>query len=161
MSIPAQGTRIYRLGLDMESKRKVMEAPGWVARRTAFSPDGHWLAYASTESGRSEIYVRAFPGPGGKWQVSAAGGVDPRWRGDGKELFYLSLDNKIMAVPLEAAPAFHAGTPVALFSVHPQGAGSVYDVAADGKRFFVNRLPADQGSPPLSLLVNWTSLLKP
>ncbi len=125
-----------------------------------FSPDGRFLAYDSDESGRFEVYVQAFPGPGGKWQVSSAGGNIPHWRGDGKELFYLSLDNKIMAVPLETTPAFHAGAPAPLFAVHP-GAGAVYDVAADGKRFLVNSLPADQGSPPLSLLVNWTSLLKP
>ena len=65
-----------------------------------------------------------------------------------------------MAVAVETSPAFHAGPPVALFAVHP-GPGSVYDVAADGKRFLVNNLPADQGSPPMNLLVNWTSLLKP
>ena len=125
-----------------------------------FSPDGRWLAYDSDESGRSEVYVQAFPGPGGKWQISAAGGSIPRWRGDGKEIYYLSLDNKVMAVAVDTAPAFHAGAPVALFAVHP-GTGTVYDVAADGKRFLVDSLPADQGSPPMSLLVNWTSLLKP
>ncbi|HEV2064114.1 MAG TPA: protein kinase [Thermoanaerobaculia bacterium] len=163
-TIPAQGTRIFHVWvLDLGSKRKVIEATEGGnngAADSRFSPDGRWLAYDSDESGRSEVYVQAFPGPGGKWQVSAAGGVIPRWRGDGKELFYLSLDNKIMAVPLETTPAFHAGAPAPLFAVHP-GGGTVYDVAADGKRFLVNSLPADQGSPPLSLLVNWTSLIKP
>jgi len=164
LTIPAQGTRINHVWvLDVGSKRKVIEATEGGnngATDGRFSPDGRFLAYDSDESGRYEVYVRVIPGPGGKWQVSAAGGTIPRWRGDGKELYYLSLDNKIMAVPLETAPAFHAGAPAPLFAVHP-GAGTVYDVVADGKRFLVSSLPADQGSPPLSLLVNWPSLLKP
>ena len=163
-TIPAQGKRTFQVWvLDLGSGRKltaVATGGNNGSGDSRFSPDGHWLAFDSDESGRSEVYVQAFPGPGGKWQVSAAGGVIPRWRGDGKELFYLSLDNKIMAVPIETAPAFHAGAPAPLFAVHP-GGGTVYDVSTDGKRFLVNSLPADQGSPPLSLLVNWTSLLKP
>jgi Tol biopolymer transport system component/tRNA A-37 threonylcarbamoyl transferase component Bud32 len=163
-TIPAQGIRINHVWvLDLGSKKKVMEAKEGGnngAYNSRFSPDGRFLAYDSDESGRSEVYVVALPGPGGKWQVSAAGGSLPRWRGDGKEIFYISLDNKMMAVPLETTPGFHAGAPLPLFAVHP-GAGTVYDVAADGKRFLVNSLPADQGSPPLSLIVNWTSLLKP
>ena len=163
-TIPAQGTRINHVWvLDLASKKKVMEAKEGGnngAYDSRFSPDGRFLAYDSDESGRSEVYVVALPGPGGKWQVSAAGGSLPRWRGDGKEMFYISLDNKMMAVPLETAAGFRAGAPVPLFAVHP-AAGAVYDVAGDGKRFLVNSLPADQGSPPLSLLVNWTSLLKP
>ena len=163
-TIPAQGKRTYQVWvLELDGKKKVT-AVGTGGNNgqadSRFSPDGRWLAYDSDESGRFEVYVQTFPGPGGKWQVSAAGGGFPHWRGDGKELFYLSPDNKMMAVPLETSPAFHAGAPAPLFSVHP-GNGSVYDVAADGKRFLVNSLPADQGSPPLSLLVNWTSLLKP
>jgi Tol biopolymer transport system component len=163
-TIPAQGRRIYQIWvLDLGSKKKVIEVAGAGnagAADSRFSPDGRFLAFDSDDSGRSEVYVQAYPGPGGKWQISAAGGAIPRWRGDGKELFYLSLDNKIMAVPLETTPAFHAGAPAPLFAVHP-GGGAVYDVASDGKRFLVNSLPADQGSPPLSLLVNWTAMLKP
>lgn len=162
--IPAQGRRAYQLWtLDLTNKQKattVATSGNNGAADSRFSPDGRLLAYDSDESGRYEVYVQAFPGPGGKWQISAAGGVIPHWRGDGKELFYLSLDNKIMAAPVEMAPAFHAGAPASLFAVHP-GGGTVYDVAADGKRFLVNSLSADQGSPPLSLLVHWTSLLKP
>jgi len=70
-----------------------------------FSPDGRWVAYQSNESGRDEIYVRPFPGPGGQWQVSTAGGSDPRWRPDGKELYYLAPDLKLMAA---AVSRFHA-----------------------------------------------------
>jgi Tol biopolymer transport system component len=79
-----------------------------------FSPDAHWVAYASDDSGRSEIYVRPFPpdvSRGGRWQVSSAGGSQPRWRGDGKELFYLAPDRKLMAVEIRTEPAFQRGTP--------------------------------------------------
>ena len=72
-----------------------------------FSPDGRWLAYASNESGRYEIYVRTFPEAGGKWQVSAAGGMQPRWRRDGRELFYVAPDTRLMAVPLRLTPEAH------------------------------------------------------
>ena len=66
-----------------------------------FSPDGHWLAYVSNESGRPEVYIAPFPGPGGKWQVSTAGGILPRWRRDGRELFYVALDNQLMAAEIK------------------------------------------------------------
>jgi Tol biopolymer transport system component len=160
--IPAQGKRTNQIWVvDVAGGRKAVAfaTGGSSSANSRFSPDGNWLAYDSDESGRAEVYVQAFPGPGGKWQISAAGGTNPRWRGDGREIFYLSLDNKIMAVPVEQVPTFHAGTPAALFAVHP-ALGAVYDVSADGKRFLVNSLPADQGSPPLSLLVHWTGLLK-
>jgi Tol biopolymer transport system component len=160
--IPAQGKRTNQLWvLDVAGggKTTAFATGGSSSADSRFSPDGHWLAYDSDESGRAEVYVQTFPGPGGRWQISAAGGTNPRWRGDAKEIFYLSLDNKIMAVPVEAGPTFHAGTPAPLFAVHP-AFGTVYDVSADGKRFLVNSLPADQGSPPLSLLVHWTGLLK-
>ena len=127
-----------------------------------FSPDGRWIAYQSDESsaGTPEIFVRPFPGPGGRWQVSTAGGRGPRWRRDGKELFYLSADNKIMAVPVRFDPTFQAGLPAALFSVRPPPGRMAYDVSADGKRFLVNTATGDESSPPLTLIADWTALLK-
>jgi hypothetical protein len=162
--IPAKGKRNNEVWvLDVAARKTIpVSTSGNFAGDSRFSPDGHWLAYDSDESGRSEVYVQSFPGPGGTWQVSPAGGSFPHWRGDGKEIFYVSLDNKIMSVPVEAGAGFHAGAPVPLFSVHPASGGptgSIYDVSSDGKRFLVNSLPADQGSPPLSLLVHWTGLL--
>jgi Tol biopolymer transport system component len=131
-----------------------------------FSPDGRWIAYESDESGRAEVYVRAFPGPGGKWQVSSAGGGFPGWRRDGKELFYLGLDNRLMAVPVGTEGTFRAGSPAPLFAIHPAVpgvlydiSGAPYDVSRDGLRFLVNTASADQGSPPLDVFVNWTALL--
>jgi Tol biopolymer transport system component len=83
------------------------------------SPDSHWMAYTSDQSGRREVYVRPFPRAEGEWTISVAGGEQPRWRGDGKELFFVAEDGKMMAVPVKASagpkPRFEAGRPVALF----------------------------------------------
>ena len=123
-----------------------------------FSPDGRWIAYDSNESGRFEVYVRPFPSGTGTWQVSTAGGSFPNWRRDGKELFFLGPDFKLMAVTVSTDAKFHAGTPVPLFAVHP-GGSTVYDVSSDG-RFLVNSLDSDVGSPPLDLFIHWTALLE-
>ncbi|MGE5347345.1 MAG: protein kinase, partial [Acidithiobacillales bacterium] len=159
--IPAKGARTEQIWiLDLAGKKiSPFVADGSTQFLSRFSPDGRWLAYASDESGRSEVYVRAFPGPGGKWQVSSNGGGCPTWRRDGKELFYLTLDNKIASVPISGGGTFQAGTPVMLFPVHPAGERTVYDVSADGRRFLVDSLPSDQGSPPLEVVVNWMGLL--
>lgn len=103
-----------------------------------FSPDGRWVAYASNESGRWEIYVTSFPEAHGKWQVSNAGGNQPRWRGDGKELFYLSTNSRIMAIPVKTGANFDAGTPTALFQANPREMVATseefsYDVSKDGQ----------------------------
>jgi eukaryotic-like serine/threonine-protein kinase len=126
-----------------------------------FSPEGRWLAYASNESGRFEVYVQPFPGPGGKWQVSTAGGNHPRWRRDEKELFYVAPDGKIMAVELRAGPAFEAGTPQPLFATLLKNMpGPPYDVSSDGQRILLNRPLGEESSPPITLVQNWTALLK-
>jgi Tol biopolymer transport system component len=127
----------------------------------AFSPDGRWLAYASNESGRFEIYVRPFPEPGGKWEISTTGGVEPRWRRDGRELFYVTPDGRLMAAEVRTGAAFEAGTPKALFVTSlKNAAGSRYDVTPDGQRFLVNRPVADESAPPITLVQNWPALLK-
>src|SRR5205823_9514628 len=87
----------------------------WTVRGAQFSPDGRWMAYASNETGNMEVYVSPFPSVNGKWQVSNAGGQEPKWRSDGKELFYMSTDGKITAVSVSTSASFEAGTPVALF----------------------------------------------
>jgi Tol biopolymer transport system component len=122
-----------------------------------FSPDGKWVAYQSNESGRNEVYVRPFPGPGGQWQVSTGGGTMPRWRADGKELYYLAPDDKLMAVAAVVQGAtFAPGAPEVLFQTHI-AAGAVkqqYDVARDG-RFLVNTEFEDTSTEPIHLLLNW------
>jgi Tol biopolymer transport system component/predicted Ser/Thr protein kinase len=129
----------------------------------AFSPDGRWIAYVSDESGRSEVYVQAFPISTAKWRVSTAGGTAPRWRRDGKEIFYLSSENKLMAVPVTAGPSFDAGIPVALFEVGTTPGVSIrhaYCVTSDGERFLVIRAAEPQETPPITVVLNWTADLK-
>ncbi len=129
-----------------------------------FSPDGKWVAYSSNESGRWEIYVTSFPDGHGKWQVSNAGGDQPRWRSDGKELFYLAADSKIMATPVTIGASFDAGTPVALFQANPREMVATteeffYDVSKDGQRFLINT-QLKTAMTPMSVVLNWASKLK-
>ncbi len=126
-----------------------------------FSPDGRWMAYTSDESGRDEVYVAPFPGPGGKWQVSTAGGTRSKWGRDGKELFYLASDNKLMAAEVKTkGPSFEVGNVRLLFETHPPPLGPVYDVSTDGRRFLVNTVASQQASSPITLVTNWTADLK-
>jgi len=132
-----------------------------------FSPDGRWIAYSSNESGTFQVYVQSFPTSGGKWQVSINGGAQPQWRRDGKELFFLSPDRKLMAVEVNSnGPTFVAGVPAALFDVRtttlfPGGGGaSYYAAAGDGKRFLVNTLVDEAVPTPLTVVLNWTAGLK-
>ncbi|HKW89854.1 MAG TPA: protein kinase [Candidatus Acidoferrales bacterium] len=128
-----------------------------------FSPDGRWIAYTSNDSGRFEVYVGPFPGPGGKWLVSTDGGWFPQWRRDGKELFYVSLDNEIMAAAVSAnGSSFVVGTVQPLFQSRPyygSFTANLFDVTPDGQRFIV---PYDAGQPDrfFALIENWPALLK-
>jgi Tol biopolymer transport system component len=140
-----------------------LKAPS-VVRNGQFSPDGKWVAYASNETGKWEIYVTSFPDARGKWQVSTSGGEQPRWRGDGKELFYVASDGKMMATTVKTGSNFDAGTPVALFQSGVRPAISSndtfdYDVSRDGQRFLAIS-PAPQGGPqPISVIMNWPARL--
>ena len=134
-----------------------------------FSPDSRYIAYRSDASGKDEIYVQPFPAAsGGKWTVSQGGGFAPRWRADGKELFYISADGKMMAVEVSTTPVFKAGIPKALFQTTVLATTGLarnvtrYDVTADGKKFLVNSmLPAAALAPsPITVVLNWTALLK-
>ena len=126
-----------------------------------FSPDGRWIAYSSDESGGNQIYVVPFPGPGGKQQISTSGGRQPKWRGDGKEIFYLAPDNKLMATEVSGqGTSLVVGAVRPLFEVHPYESGNVYDVATDGRRFLVNTAVEQKASAPITLVINWTADLK-
>ena len=131
------------------------------------SPDGRWIAYSSNESGRNEIYVRNFPTPAGKWQVSKDGAVYPRWRGDGKELFYYAADGRLMAVPITGETAVEVGTAVPLFEARmlngPNAAFGFrpqYDVTRDGQRFMLNVPLEETASLPITVVLNWAAGLK-
>jgi Tol biopolymer transport system component len=129
----------------------------------AFSPDGKWVAYDSSESGRREVYVQAFStsGSAGKWQVSNAGGLHPQWRGDGKELFYLSTDlSMMMSVGVTPGVSFQAGTPKRLFgSRFDTGIVAQFAVTPDGQKFLIS-VPMAQSSAVPTIILNWTAALK-
>ncbi len=131
-----------------------------------FSPDGRFVAYNSNESGKNEIYVQPFPAPsGGKWRVSNEGGTQPRWRRDGKEMFYVSNDAKLMALEVSLNPAFKAGIPKALFPVSYNGSSNEYDVTANGQRFLVNSvIPGSESEASaashVTVVLNWQAALK-
>jgi Tol biopolymer transport system component/predicted Ser/Thr protein kinase len=135
-----------------------------------FSPDSHWVAYTSNESGnRHEVYVQSFPVGAGEVRVSSEGGVQPRWRRDGKELFYVAADGKLMAVDVKTAPKFKHGTARSLFDTQvysgPAGGSSAfhYDVSPDGQRFLVNTTlqgESPAASEAITVVLNWQSGLK-
>ena len=129
------------------------------------SPNGKWVAYTANETGHDEVYVQPFPGPGQKRQVSVAGGAMPRWRRDGKELFYVTPSQVMTAVPVVDPVALELGRPTPLFRTRlaVYGAEAVslpttYDVAADGQRFLLRHPPADPG-PPITVVLNWPGAL--
>ena len=125
-----------------------------------FSPDGHWLAYTSNESGQAEVYVIPFPpAPGAKWLVSRGGGVQPRWRRDGNELFYISSDSKMMSVEVTTQPAFQSGSPHPLFQSEIVDTGIrtgplSWDVAPDGNRFLIIS-PHTSDTSAVTVTLNW------
>jgi Tol biopolymer transport system component len=138
------------------------------------SPDSHWMAYTSDESGQPEVYVRPFPGAEFQRKISIAGGEQPRWRGDGRELFFVGKDEMMMAVRVKAVTAsgasakssFEAGVPQRLFETHlpyiNRAHAFEYDVTADGKRFLLLTTLASGSAPvgPLTVVVNWDAGLK-
>ena len=122
-----------------------------------FSPDGRWIAYSSNESGQAEVYLRPYPGPGGRWQVSTAGGFSPSWRRDGREIYYISNDTKLMTAEIAVK-----NSTVEVSSAHPlfEMRGVNYDVMADGKRFILIVPVETQSASPLTLVVNWDTDVK-
>ena len=146
-------------GGDRNAEPYLRSTYGTLAQAQAeFSPDGHWVAYSSNESGREEIYVQPFPGPGGKWIVSSDGGSVPRWSRSGREIFYRNAD-KMMSVEVQTQPTFQAGTPHVLF----QGSYSItpYDVAPDSQHFLL--VKDKEGQPEareVKVVLNWVQELK-
>ncbi|HKF40568.1 MAG TPA: hypothetical protein VKB21_05750, partial [Candidatus Acidoferrum sp.] len=130
------------------------------------SPDGKWVAYASNESGDWEVYVTTFPGAAGKWQVSRGGGAEPRWRADGKEIFYIGPKSTITAAPVSTAEGtFASGNPVPLFQTQLRAPVSssdlfTYDVTKDGQRFLVNRYTRPPNVTPVRIVLNSTASLQ-
>jgi len=144
----------------LSGDRRAVAVPNTDARGAngRFSPDGRWLAYESWESGQPEVWIQPFPVSGGKWQISHEGGLKPRWRRDGKELYFMARDGALMAAPITAQESIQAGAPVRLFPIRTSGlliAQYPYDVSADGQRFLVITPLEDEGMTPVTILLNW------
>ncbi|HEV2488891.1 MAG TPA: protein kinase [Candidatus Acidoferrales bacterium] len=162
---PGSHSEVWALPLFGDRKAfPVAQNPQFDLDGPAVSPDGKWLAYSSHESGLPEIYVVAFGKGAGKWEVSNGGGVLPRWRHDGWELFYRSLENKIASAEIsEQGTSLVIGKVTALFQTNPVFSARIhwpYDVSADGKKFVVATQSVQITSEPLTLVVNWPALLK-
>jgi Tol biopolymer transport system component len=154
------GFDLWALPMDGDRKPFPVVQTNFEERDGQFSPDGKWIAYQSNESGRVEIYVQPFP-TGRREPISNGGGAQARWRPDGKELFYIALDGRLMAVPIRldtAGRAFEAGLPVPLFATHMGGAiqgatAQQYAVSPDGQRFLMSTI-AETRTPPITVVLN-------
>jgi len=142
-----------------------LQAPG-IQQHASISPDGHWIAYESDESGRFEIYVQSFPNPGGKWQVTSEGGLQAQWRRDGRELFYLSPNKKLVSVATRESPTFSAGVPQPLFDA-PISLNGINDSRAryvftpDGQRVLVVAArPESASASAIRVVLDWPSSLR-
>jgi Tol biopolymer transport system component len=166
------GNDILTIPLEPQGPREpqVLISTQFNEQTARLSPDSRWLAYMSNESGRAEIYVAPYPGPGGKWQISTGGGGTVRWHPNGRELFYLTPGNtSLMSVPVDGSgAAFRAGTAVKLFDARFRnqnyrgyGVGNSYDISPDGTRILANLLTNAEAAPDvLTVVTNWTSLLR-
>jgi hypothetical protein len=156
---PDSGLWVLPLGEPGAPPRRYL-TDAFVGQNAALSPDGHWLAYVSNESGRAEVFVRTFPDPErGKKQVSAEGGSFPRWRRDGRELFYLDARNRVVAVAIQADADLDVGRTTPLFEVGPvagrDAARAPLDVTADGQRFLIVTPAATSDAVSLDVSINW------
>jgi Tol biopolymer transport system component len=166
----ATEAEIWALLLMGERKPTLFLHAAAAAFDAQFSPDGRWVAYVSRESGSYEVYVTSFDpakvlnGAGavraGKWQISSDGGTTPRWRGDGKELFYITPGNAIMSVEVKGqGESFNIGRSQRLFVGPSNPFASTYDVTPDGRRFVMSTVP-EQQEAPLTLVFNWTARVR-
>lgn len=157
---PTGALGIYALSLDGSCKIQPFLQSTFNQSQAQFSPDSHWVVYTSNESGRDEVYVQPFRGPGGKWMISNDGGSFPLWPGNGREVFFRNGD-KMMSASVETQPSFKAGTPRILFRTAGYLGLGNYDVAPDGQRFLmIKEKEAPASSKELSIILHWTDELK-
>jgi len=159
--INSNGRTFYQLPLTGERKPVILSKSEFTRDNPHVSPDGRWIAYNSLESGRWEVYLAAIPAFNEKRQVSVSGGCQPMWRKDGKELFYRTLEGKMMVVELRGGSTLQTGVPLLLFQtpgrVNP--IQSEYCVTGDGKRF-IFREPVGESGTPITVVLNWNAGLK-
>jgi eukaryotic-like serine/threonine-protein kinase len=154
---PVTSTDLWLLGLGGQHEMRPFKQTPATERQGNFSPDGRWMAYASNESGRSEIYVEPVPGPGGRWQISTDGGEQPRWARNGREIFYRN-GTRMMSATVQIQPTFAAARPVELFDRKFDRGGTVggYDVSQDGQTFVMTR--SEHASPTeIRVVVDWSA----
>ena len=164
---PKTGADLWALPLgEGEKKPFVVLRTRFTEAQAQFSPDGQRIAYTSDYSGRAEVYVRPFPGSGDEHLVSTAGGSQPRWRRDGRELFYVAADRTLMAVPIGPAGGgrtLNVGTAGKLFPTRlgdDDQPRAKYAVSADGQRFLMNVVVDEPSAPPITIVQNWTAGLR-
>jgi len=168
---PKTDSDIWTLPLFGDQKATPYLQTEFSETQARFSPDGRWVAYTSNGSGSFQVYVQSFPPSGGKWQISTNGGGQPQWRHDGKELFFLSPDRKLMVVEVDSAEStFGAGVAKALFEVRAElradfaipafPNASYYAASGNGQRFLVSTLAGESTSTPLTVVLNWTAGIK-
>jgi eukaryotic-like serine/threonine-protein kinase len=153
-SDPETGMDIWLLALSDRKPLPLLQTK-FNEQNAKISPDGNWLAYQSDESGNNEIYVTQFPQPARSWRISTSGGVNPFWRGDGKELYFVSA-NKLMAVSVTGGTEFQSGTPQPLFEIE----GANFAPTKDGQRFLIREVTDKAPAPPINVMLNWTAQSK-
>jgi Tol biopolymer transport system component/predicted Ser/Thr protein kinase len=156
---------IWTLPMQGDSKPIALVNTKFPETQPRLSPDGHWLAYLTLESGSPQIYVTPFapdagPGSGAKWLISKGGGLRPLWGPDGKELFYLTLNLQVMAVDIDTSKGFQAGTPHRLFTASPLVIQAGWDFDAVRKRFLMATPPGSGRVIPFTVVLNWATDLK-
>ena len=152
------GWDIWAFNFAGRKSRPILEEPSNQVQ-ARLSPDGRWQAYASNESGVWEVYVQPFPEGRGKWHVSAGGGSQPIWRGDGTELFYVAADDRLVAVPIRGIDTFAFGVSQPLFATRIPAVlapfRTNYAVSGDGQRFLVKNVTPEAAAAPITIAVNW------
>jgi eukaryotic-like serine/threonine-protein kinase len=158
---PSSGQEFWLLPLADRKPFRLLRASG-AGAQASFSPDGRFLAYTSNESGRMEVYVQTLPLSNRKWTVSTNGGSEPRWRADGREIYYLSEDRKLMAAAMGPGPSFDTPKPLFLTRAVTASTGfrMHYVPSRDGRRFLVNTQSGDAAPTPITVELNWTAGLK-
>ena len=157
---PSTSFDLFVLPLAGDRKPEPLIQTPFTEQQAKFSPDGRWIAYVSDESGRTEVWVQSFPVSGSKWQISTTTGVQPMWRGDGKELFFHTLYGEVMAVPITTSKegAFEAGVPQRLFRANPailRYSRGGWNVTPDGQRFLIANVAGVSNVQPITVVVNW------
>jgi eukaryotic-like serine/threonine-protein kinase len=160
---------LFLLPLSGERKAQPFLQTNFIEAQGRFSPNGHWVAYISNETGRFEVYVQSFPALGVKVPISTGGGSQPQWRSDGRELYYYTPDRQLMAVDVSGeGSTFKVGVTRSLFEMNVRAVGidrgfpgiGYYTAARDGKRFLVGTSPETQQRQQMTVVLKWTADLK-